>query len=363
MLFLKGYKRPRVRSRFKRSATSIMLFVVCLSGISQNKDTMYLDEVSIKTTRLKASATGKKLQKIDSLEQELFRNQTLDVLLSNNTPIFVKNYGPGASQTTTFRGGNASQTAILWNGLNIQNSMLGQTDLSNISGSLFNSVDIEYGGSSALWGSGAMGGAVHLNNNQPYNKGILAKVNTLHSNIGLRSFGANVNYSNERFAASTKESLIDHTNEYTYKNDSNDIVKRKNASYFQLSVLPELKININRNNSFIAGAWITKGNRDLPSLNNTAFNNVFQEDESKRWNLNWTYNSNQITNHVKAALFTEDLNYFDSLAKIDSKSKMQTRIVENDLYYKWKDGHTLNLGCNYTYNQANTTEYLSLIHI
>lgn len=357
MLFLKEYKHPRVGSCIKRSTAILMLFMACLLGISQNKDTTFLNEVTIKATRLKTSATGKKLQKIDSLEQELFRNQTLDVLLSNNAPVFVKNYGSGASQTTTFRGGNASQTAILWNGLNIQNSMLGQTDLSNISSSLFNSVDVEYGGSSALWGSGAMGGAVHLNNKQPYNKGIFAKVNTLNNNIGLRSFGANINYSNERFAISIKESLIDHKNEYTYKNDSNDIMKRKNAAYYQLSVLPEVKAYINKNNSFTASGWITRGKRDLPSLNNTAQNNVFQEDESDRWSMNWNYNSNKITNHIKAALFSENLNYFDSLAKIDSKSKMQTRIMENDLHYKWKEGHALSLGFNYTFNKANTTEY------
>ncbi|MDZ4665186.1 MAG: TonB-dependent receptor [Bacteroidota bacterium] len=323
---------------------------------AQNKDTILLPEVNVKSTKLNSSLTGKKIQKIDSLTLELFKNQTLDVLLSNNTPIFIKNYGPGALQTTTFRGGNASQTAILWNGLNIQNSMLGLTDISNISGSLFNSVEIEYGGSSALWGSGAMGGAVHLNNTHAFNKGVYTKLNTLISTIGSRSAFTDVGYSNSKISFALKASVIKNKNEYAFYNDSNVLVKRKDASYEQLSAMPELKWFINNHNTVQAGAWLTKGIRNIPNFSNI-HNKIQQTDESERMNFNWYHSKNRITNNLKVAHFTERLDYLDSISRIDSRSTMQTRIIEDDLYFKWQSNHTLNIGFNYTKNEGLTEYY------
>lgn len=321
------------------------------------KDTVPLGEVVIKASRINASSTGKKIQKFDSLTLELFKNQTLDVLLSNITPVFVKNYGSGASQTTTFRGGNASQTAILWNGLNIQNSMLGQTDLSNVAGSLFNSIDVEYGGSSALWGSGAMGGAIHLNNTTSLNKGFRTKINTLMSDIGLRSAATDIGYSNSQISFDLKGILVNSTNEYSYYKDSATIVNQKNAAYQQLSAMPQLKWFVNKNNSVQASVWLNKGLRNFPNNTGTVHNKVQQEDESQRASLNWNYSTHKIVNYVKAAYFFELLNYSDSLAAIDSRADMETRIIEDDLYLTWKEDHTLNFGFNYTKNEGRTTNY------
>ncbi len=63
-------------------------------------------------------------------------------------------------------------TAILWNGFNIQNAMLGQTDLSLLPAVFFDEVEIEYGGSSAVWGSGAVAGSIHLNNRAGFGRGL-----------------------------------------------------------------------------------------------------------------------------------------------------------------------------------------------
>lgn len=332
----------------------LLLFAFTLH--SQVNDTTLLDVITVKTTKFRFSSTGKKIQRLDSLTLELFKNQTLDVLLSNNTPVFVKNYGPGALQTTTFRGGNASQTAILWNGLNIQNTMLGQTDLSNIQGSLFNSVDIEYGGSSALWGSGAMGGAVHLNNTFAFNKGVYTKLNTQMSTIGLRSALTDVGYNNSKISFALKAFAVNNKNQYSFYNDSNTIAKQKDASYQQLSAMPELKWLINKNNTLQGGVWLSKGLRHIPSFN-TIRNRIQQIDESERTSINWQYSQNKILNYLKVAQFTERLNYSDSISRIDSKSNMLTRMIEDDLYIKWNNQHTLNLGFNYTKNQGSTESY------
>jgi vitamin B12 transporter len=336
----------------------LVLFCVLARPLNA-QDTTQLNEVEIKASRLNSSSVGKKIQRLDSLTLELFKNQTVDVLLSNNTPIFVKNYGPGALQTTSFRGGNASQTAILWNGFNIQNTMLGLTDLSNVSANLFNSVDIEYGGASALWGgSGAMGGAVHLNNTHRFNKGFSTRLNTMYSDIGSRSASSNIGYSNSKLSAVVKAFIVKSDNTYLYYDKIDSVEKRQHkAAYDQVSLLPELKWNINSRHSVQTGAWINKGLRNIPNYSGIIANKVQQLDGSERVFANWNYSDHKLINYVRAAYFYEQLDYSDSLAQLDSKARTETRIAEDDLYWKWNNDHVSNIGLNYTKNEARINEY------
>ncbi len=64
-----------------KSLLGLLFFYFFGIAKAQNRDTTLLDEVTVKTTKLNSSITGKKLQKIDSLSLEIFKNQTLDVLL------------------------------------------------------------------------------------------------------------------------------------------------------------------------------------------------------------------------------------------------------------------------------------------
>ena len=148
-----------------------------------SQDTISLKTIDVITLKENISQIGKKIEPIDSIIKQQFKFNSVADLLNLNSSIFIKNYGPGGLSSSAFRGGNASQTAILWNGLNIQNAMLGQCDLTLMPNLLFENIQIEYGGSSSLWGSGAVGGSIHLNNNLEFNKGL--QINT---NIGSGSF-------------------------------------------------------------------------------------------------------------------------------------------------------------------------------
>lgn len=328
---------------------------------AQIKDTIELNEINVTTTRINTSLIGKKTQSIDSTTKELFKNQTLSDVLSFNTPVFIKNYGPGSISTTAFRGGNASQTSILWNGINIQNSMLGQVDLSSISSNLFNQIDIEYGGSSSIWGSGAMGGAIHLNNSHQFNKGLYTNLSYQLGDVGSKSLSTDIGYSNSKFSFKLKAFGILNKNEFGYFNkDSIRIVQQLNAGYQQLSAMPEVKYKINSFQTITGSAWLSKAERNYPNRFSSAKYKAIQKDESDRFNVNWNYTKHKISSNLKAAYIIEHLNYKDSIAKIDSRSKMNSIILENDNYYEWTKDQILNIGVNYTLNKAETNNYHGL---
>ena len=121
-----------------------------------------LKKITITTDRLTIYSAGTKNLRFDEKTLLQHRHRNLSDLLQDESPIFIKSYGLGGLATTSARGGSAQHTAILWNGFQINNASTGQIDLSLIPMQSAGSVAIQYGGSCALWGSGAVGGAIHL---------------------------------------------------------------------------------------------------------------------------------------------------------------------------------------------------------
>ena len=83
-------------------------------------------------------------------------------MLQARTPLALKNYGPGQLATIALRGTSAQHTAVLWNGLNIMLPTLGQSDFALLSVGATTRVGVQPGPAAALYGSGAVGGAVLL---------------------------------------------------------------------------------------------------------------------------------------------------------------------------------------------------------
>ncbi len=317
-----------------------------------------MPEVNITTFKKQTSFTGKRVTQIDSSEIFLFQQQNLADLLSANTGIFIKHYGPGSLSSSSIRGGNAAQTAILWNGINIQNTMLGQADLSLIPVALFNNVEIEYGGGSALWGSGAMGGSVHMQNRLTYNKGFQSDVRIQGSEIGNHALGTSLGFSNRQFSAVLKGYGINGRNNFRYNDfKSNEIKTQKNAGFYQYQLLPEFSWLINKRNSLSASAWLSKGERTFPSYNLQLTNKTLQYDGAGRYFLQWNHFRSFFQSGLKAAFIHEKLNYSDSAAGIKSLSQMHNAILEQENQWQWMKHQHLLAGFHFTGNTVNSNNY------
>jgi len=150
----------------------LLLATVCRGNSFSPSDTIItLPAFEVKSNRLQNFSSGNKIYSIDSIEIAKYLSFSLAELLKGETPIYIKSYGIGALSSSSFRGGNAAQTAVLWNGFNINGASTGQVDFSLIPLFAVNSVSVQHGGSSALWGSGAIGGSIHLKNVLVFNKG------------------------------------------------------------------------------------------------------------------------------------------------------------------------------------------------
>lgn len=106
---------------------------------------------------------GMKVMSIDSTTLFDLKGETLSELISQSSAIATKQYGFGRLTTLAFRGTSPTHTAVLWNGININQPTLGQTDLSTIAVGSYDNVSLHYGAASSNYGSDAIGGSILLN--------------------------------------------------------------------------------------------------------------------------------------------------------------------------------------------------------
>ena len=150
--------------------SSILVFLFLGSSLwAQDSTAILLREVEVSDHLLKDFS---KTQNITILsDSTIKRNQSfLTSLLNYNSLIYFKENGLGGASSPSFRGTTASQTAVVWNGININSQLLGQTDFNTINSLGFNSITVKPGGGSVLYGSGAIGGSIHLNTDLYYYK-------------------------------------------------------------------------------------------------------------------------------------------------------------------------------------------------
>ena len=253
---------------------------------------MALQGIEVTAKKNNLSQIGKKVETVDSTLKDQFKFNSVGDVLSLNSSIFIKSYGPGALTTTAFRGGNASQTAVLWNGFNIQNAMLGQADLALMPSILFENIEIEYGGSSSLWGSGSVGGSIHLNNTTRFGQGLFTSTNLGGGSFGMMNGSTHILFSKQRFISSTKVYVNGSENNYAYKDTldkENPNKRQRNAGYNFKGLMQEFKFLINQRQILSINAWINSSQRRLPAFDPSSQSKTYQQDNAVRITANWNY--------------------------------------------------------------------------
>ncbi len=340
------------------------LVIVCCFFVNNMycQDTISLQSVEVSTEKIELSQIGKKTMTIDSAVKEQFKYSSIADLLSYNSSVFIKSYGPGGIATTAFRGGNASQTAVLWNGFNLQNAMMGQADLALMPSVLFDDVAIEYGGSSSLWGSGAIAGSIHLNNKTEFNQGLLSSINFAAGSFGVLNGSASVLVSRSRFISSTKIYINSSQNNFKYLDTldrENPRKQQKDAQYTFKGLMQEFKYIITSKQIFSLNAWLTDNQRHLPIYNSVIRSKTYQRDDAMRLSANWTYTDKHFKSIIRGGYFIDKIDYTDSISSLFGKSTVKTKMIENENYFNLHKQYQLNLALNVLSSSATTENYSS----
>ena len=331
-------------------------FLIC-TNIQAQTDTFHIKVVNIEALRQQDATPGIKFENIDSISLKQFNTESLSDLLSAESGVIIKNYGPGSLASSTIRGGNANQTAVIWNGFNINNPMLGQTDLSVIPEFFADKISMQYGGGSAQWGSGAVGGAVLLNSATFFNKGVDAEVNIGAGSYGWLRQSFKTNYSNNRWIFNLKAFNDYSSNNFRFQN-SITLEKQfqKHARTQGQGVLSEIVYRINKNGTLSIAAWLDKFNRQIPPvLNQTS--DAKQKDDNLRITSQWRQQLPKGELAVRAAWFNQDIYYSDSLKNMNTTSNAKSLLAEAEYKFHLGKHREIHTGINNNYTTATADEY------
>ncbi len=327
---------------------------------SGNDSTIHLKEVAIISNRLENFSAGTKIQQIDSTALTRYKTGNLATLLENESPLFIKSYGQGSLATSTLRGGSATHTAVLWNGFNIGSTMNGLTDLSLIPNQFMNDVLIQYGGTSALWGSGAVGGTVHLNNHAEFNKGLSIMAGAAFGSFSDFRQNARVEISKPRWVTSLNISHTTAENDFEFYNTQeagHPKQKQSNAELKQHDLLFENYFRINDRQKANLRFWYQFSDRNIPPTMLQTSGQANQADENYRLSAEWQRTGEKVLWMARAAWFDENINYTGQSNEEPAVSRSQTVITEAESRIILHENQVINIGLNNTFAQAVSTSY------
>lgn len=224
------------------------------------------------------------VQKTDFDSLALKENIALSMadILTFNSSVFVKSYGRATLSTVAFRGTSPSHTQVTWNGMRINNPMLGMTDFSTIPSFFIDNASLLHGTSSVNETGGGLGGLVRLSTAPDDKKGFGVQYVQ-----GIGSFSTfdeflRIGYGNEHWQFSTRAVYSSSPNDYKYINhdkkqniydDDKNIIgqyypteRNRSGAYKDLHLLQEIYYNTLRGDRLGLSAWYINSNRELPML-------------------------------------------------------------------------------------------------
>ena len=296
-----------------------------------------VDTVYIQAQRIEFCQLGR--VKLD------FQNSTSPQTLQNNlaaNAVFFKQYGVSGSSTISRRGADAAQTQVLWNGLPVNNPMLGMADFNNLTAFGLQEVFLIEGGNAALLGSGSVGGTVFLRNKVKYGEGFNANITSQYGQFGNLSMGLNLIQSAKNQYFQFTFGQLNYQNKFTFfdvLNQENKIAQ--NANLFQ---------TIGR-----AVYGFKQGNHDLKLVVEYANNerglgqkaggnqlNGLQKDLNLRSVLEHQYNQGKYLWVNRLGFVRDQIKYYEDMVNADSSVAstpyFQTEFYKNIGAFRWLIG-------------------------
>ncbi|PSR54524.1 hypothetical protein AHMF7605_13890 [Adhaeribacter arboris] len=273
-----------------------------------------LPEVQVTAQHYLRYTIGSRTTQLDSAYLQINNAATLADVLQSRSPIYLKSYGNGMLSTISFRGTSASQTAVLWNGFNINLPTLGQTDFSQIPVTAVQAVQLQHGSGSANFGTGAIGGTVLLSSQANWQPGWQFRAQQDFGSFGYNFRQLAGKFSSKKVSVETSFYRRLAENNFEFKNTTQfgaPVQRQENASINQWGLTTNLNLRLNSRNIVAIRNWFTNNNDQ--SQPNMVAANTHARLANRNWRLmgEWTNHAKMARTIVRAAYFSDYMRYRD----------------------------------------------------
>ncbi|MES2484749.1 MAG: TonB-dependent receptor [Bacteroidota bacterium] len=325
-----------------------LLLLLCQNLLAQTDTIAQIEEVLVTDIQLHNFSNSQSVQKLN--DSVIGRNATsLTSLLQYNTVIYFKENGLGMVSSPSFRGTTAQQTAVIWNGININSQLNGQTDFNTINTRDFKTITARAGGGSVIYGSSAIGGSIHLNNDLSFGKKFDNELRTDYGSYNTLGLNYKLSASGEKYSANVSVSHNSSDNNYDFPGYR---VSNDNGQYKNTSVNAAFAYKIDAKNILRIYSYLFDGNRHF-SRTLAAPSRSMYDDFNTRNLFEWTGYYNRFTSRVKAAYLTESYKYYENFATNNHTfGKVKTFIGKYDATYDVTNNLKINAIADYTNNNG-----------
>ncbi|MGC3947486.1 MAG: TonB-dependent receptor [Chryseolinea sp.] len=314
-------------------------------------DTTYLKEVQVYGLPVTSHAVG---AKIDQLTAGGIG--TISDKLRSDIPLYLKSYGNNQLSTISIRGTTASQTAVLWNGININSPTLGQSDLALLPLYLFDELSVRYGGSSALYGSDAIGGSILLGQQQPlFARKTILTFDQQVASFGRFDTGIKAQWGGNRWQFSTKAIHTYIENDFPYNSPAVGYSKKQNnASVRNYAIDQQVQYQITDQQYIGIEAMYTDNHRHIqPPVTNNDSHEVLN-DRNTRASVNY---HNQMAAGILTATAAFVLNDEDYINGTTSTNRSDQFVMQAGFDQDYGTRLNVRYGLSYARYHATSTNF------
>jgi iron complex outermembrane receptor protein len=278
--------------------------------------------------------------------------------------VFFKQYGVAGSSTISRRGADANQTQVNWNGLPVNNAMLGMTDFNTLLNWGNTEMFLVEGGNSASVGSGSMGGTLFLRNGVAFgNKKSFEQKSKILSTIGSfgeRNLAADIALQNQHLMFQVSAMRFESNNTFHFADLGLDLPKRVMENAHRQQSMLRSVLAYNKGSHFLK--WVN----ELASMQRSlglamgSFQPLGrQDDDNLRSVLEYVYQPKGGFSATHRLGYVQDqINYFSSpTITYGSLSIGKTVHFQSEFYRVWKIWRAF-LGNDIQYQQAHSEYYL-----
>lgn len=339
----------------KTSYRPILLLLALLNvsvfnvGFAQEQ-IIELDEVEVIASPIKKFGVGANIFTIDSSIILTYAQTSLAQLLNTQSSVYIKQYGAGMLSTVAFRGTGAGHTSILWNGMQVGYPFLGQTDLSLIPIDFTDEINLVHGSASARYGTGAIGGIIDLQSNNPQN-GFGLEVNQSFGSFGTMNSAFRISNSGKKGYIEIGGIYKKSKNNFLYRSNSGEpLGNQENSDYSFYGVQLESKYHINSVSFFLLSIQGINADRNLqPSIGSTASNN--QKDQNLWSSLVYSYKLKSGVLKGQYGRLFDQINYNGSVTYSRQNNARVT------IEYDFKNNLSTEIGLNSNWVEVVTPFY------
>ena len=250
-------------------------------------------------------------------------SESISTILEEETTNYFKYYSPGNLSSISTRGGNASQTSLVYNDFVLNNPLNGIVDFSSIPSVFFSSLNVMYGLPSSNWGNGGLAGAIVLNNDPTENKSL--EFGSIFGSFNQSTNFLKLNYSKKKVSSSLRLFRQSAENNFKFLDVNNEIVNQENSAFYHSALMSDSKIDFS-NSSLKIVLFSQMLERQVPKGMLESYTNAFQTDLNHRFFINYKYDLENSFIEFKTAYYDEQNSFVDSIRNIFSENPCKTLI-------------------------------------